>query len=88
MAHAQTIVPMPNGLTAGQVGHAPLMETWDKQEVCAYLGVSSRRLEGLVAEGAFPPAVRLGKRAYWSAGVVRRWHERLFFAQETWLPRT
>lgn len=87
MAHAQTIVSVSKLVDSGRSNVEQAIETWGKQQVCEYLGVSSRRLEGLVAAGEFPPSVRLGKRAYWSAGVVRRWHERLFLAQETWLPQ-
>ena len=57
-----------------------------KTEVCSQLGISPRTLENLVQCNQFPPAVRVGKWAYWSAKVLEDWHRRQFAVQEAWRP--
>jgi len=58
----------------------------DKEAVCQRLGIAARTLENMVGEGQFPPAVRVGKRVYWSEKAVRSWQRMLFAAQEAWRP--
>ena len=57
-----------------------------KEQVCKVLGISARTLENLVHDGAFPPAVRLGKWCYWSQKVIDVWVQRQFAVQESWRP--
>jgi predicted DNA-binding transcriptional regulator AlpA len=57
-----------------------------KSQVCEHLQLSPRALEMAVRRGAFPPAVRIGKRAYWSRKAVEAWRETLFRLQENWEP--
>ncbi|MFG6486249.1 helix-turn-helix transcriptional regulator [Roseateles sp. BYS78W] len=57
-----------------------------KAQVCEHLQLSPRALEMAVRRGAFPPPVRIGKRAYWSRKAVLAWHEALFLRQENWQP--
>lgn len=57
-----------------------------KNDVCAQLGISPRTLENLVLTNQFPPAVRVGRWAYWSAKVLDDWHRRQFAVQEAWRP--
>jgi prophage regulatory protein len=40
----------------------------------------------MVKAGTFPPAVRLGKCAFWSETAVSKWHQLAFLAQENWTP--
>lgn len=56
----------------------------DKAALCAVLKISERGIENMVSSGKFPPAVRIGKRVYWSEIAVNRWREALFTAQESW----
>lgn len=56
-----------------------------KADLCQRLNVSERTIENMVNEGAFPPPVRVGKYVYWSEIAVRKWQERLFAAQESWV---
>ena len=56
-----------------------------KQDLCARLNLSERTIENMVKAGTFPPPVRVGKFVYWSEIAVRKWQERLFAAQESWV---
>ena len=56
-----------------------------KKDLCARLNISERTIENMVKEGIFPPPVRVGKYVYWSEIAVRKWQERLFAAQESWV---
>ena len=60
----------------------------NKKEVCAQLNISARTLENMVQAKLFPPAVRMGKWAYWSQKVLEEWHRRQFAVQEAWTPGT
>lgn len=57
-----------------------------KADVCAQLCISPRTLENLVYANQFPPAVRVGKWAYWSVKVIEDWQRRQFALQEAWRP--
>lgn len=57
-----------------------------KAEVCSRLGISQRTLDNLVRDKKFPPAVRIGKWAYWSSVAVEAHRARLFKMQEQWSP--
>lgn len=57
-----------------------------KEAVCAQMGISARTLENMVQAKQFPPAVRMGKWAYWSPKVLQEWHRRQFAVQEAWTP--
>lgn len=57
-----------------------------KEQIHKVLSISARTLENLVHDGAFPPAVRLGKWCYWSQKVIAVWVQRQFAVQETWSP--
>ena len=57
-----------------------------KSDVCERLKISPRTLEGLVKEGAFPPAVRMGKHIYWSEKCVSDFVTRRFATQNAWRP--
>ena len=63
---------------------APL--TLKKTDVCERLKISARTLEGLVKEGAFPPAVRMGKHIYWSEKCISEFITRRFAVQNAWKP--
>jgi predicted DNA-binding transcriptional regulator AlpA len=69
-----------------QKGEEALPPLLDKEAVCQRLGIAPRTLENMVKEGEFPPAVKLGKRVYWSELSVRSWQRMLFAAQEAWRP--
>lgn len=56
-----------------------------KAELCERLNVSERTVENMVKAGSFPPPVRVGKYVYWSEIAVKKWQQRLFAAQESWL---
>jgi len=58
----------------------------NKESLSQRLGVSVRTLEGLVAEGEFPPGVRIGRYLYWTEAAVDAWHERIFSLQLNWRP--
>lgn len=75
-----------NKIVPTQPPAAPVAELLDKQAVCKRLNMSPRALEYMVRDGAFPPAVRIGRRMYWSEVAVRAWQQRLFAAQEAWQP--
>jgi predicted DNA-binding transcriptional regulator AlpA len=55
-----------------------------KGEVCTSLKISARTLDNMVKDGAFPPAVRLGKCKYWSTVAVEAWLRNYFAPQENW----
>lgn len=77
--------PSKNDLVAaGGTVDATLPMT--KQEVCSHLKISSRSLEMAVKRGQFPPAVRIGKRAFWTNRTIEMWKARLFKNQEEWVP--
>lgn len=57
-----------------------------KADVCIRLAISARGLETMVHKGHFPPGVRIGKLVYWSDKAVAAWLQRMFGAQEAWLP--
>ena len=57
-----------------------------KTEVCERLNLSARSLEGMVKAGTFPPAVLIGKFAYWSETAITSWLSRRFGPQEAWRP--
>jgi prophage regulatory protein len=57
-----------------------------KAQVCERLQLSPRALEMAVRRGDFPPAVRIGKRVFWSPKAVDAWRETLFRQQENWEP--
>ena len=59
----------------------------DKATLCAELAISERTLENMVRAGGFPPAVRVGKRAYWTENAVWLWQRRRFSMQEAWVQR-
>jgi len=61
-----------------------IAELVDKATLCERLNISPRTVENMVAAGAFPPPVRVGKRVYWSEIAVRNWQRRMFAAQEAW----
>lgn len=67
-------------------GEEALPALLDKASVCQRLGIAPRTLENMVGENQFPPAVRVGKRVYWSEKSVRSWQRMLFAAQEAWRP--
>jgi predicted DNA-binding transcriptional regulator AlpA len=56
-----------------------------KTALCERLNISERTVENMVKAGAFPPPVRVGKHVYWSEVAVKKWQQRLFAAQESWL---
>lgn len=58
----------------------------NKEALSRRLGVSVRTLEGLVAEGEFPPGVRVGRCLYWTEAAVQAWHQRIFAVQLAWRP--
>ena len=67
--------------------HAPFIRLIDKAALCAELAIGERTLENMVRAGSFPPAVRIGKRAYWTENAVRVWQQRQFSMQEAWVQR-
>jgi prophage regulatory protein len=69
-----------------QQGEEAVPKLLDKETVCQRLGIAPRTLENMVGEGQFPPAVRVGKRVYWSEKSLRSWQRMLFAAQEAWRP--
>ena len=64
---------------------ASLSSQLRKKELCERLNISERTIENMVKEGTFPPPVRVGKYVYWSEAAVRKWQERIFAAQESWV---
>jgi predicted DNA-binding transcriptional regulator AlpA len=58
----------------------------DKKAVCDQLRISSRCLEGWVAQGRFPRPVRVGRFNYWDSVAVERWIAMTFSAQRNWNP--
>lgn len=67
--------------------HASSIRLIDKATLCAELAIGERTLENMVRAGAFPPPVRIGKRAYWTENAVRLWQQRQFSMQEAWVQR-
>ena len=65
---------------------SPTILTLKKNDVCERLKISARTLEGLVKEGAFPPAVRMGKHVYWTEKCVSEFVTRRFAQQNGWRP--
>lgn len=63
-----------------------ILSLLDKATVCERLNIAPRTLEYMVVRGEFPPAVRIGKRVYWSDTAVLNWQRRTFMAQESWQP--
>jgi predicted DNA-binding transcriptional regulator AlpA len=55
-----------------------------KQQVCDFLQMSPRALEMAVRRNEFPPAVRLGKRVYWSRNSVENFIREQFREQNAW----
>lgn len=55
-----------------------------KDEVAGRIGVSTRKLELMVAAREFPPAVRRGKTVLWSEDNVNRWLTLQLAAQDRW----
>lgn len=62
----------------------PSMEKFNKQQVAQRLQISVRKLEKMISDREFPPAVRVGKYCLWSEEVVRQYERSLFAAQEAW----
>lgn len=60
------------------------MEKLNKQQVAERLQISVRKLEKMVTDREFPPAVRIGKQCLWSERVVQQYEQSLFSAQEAW----
>lgn len=71
---------------AGTPVEAGPLEILEKLEVCEFLGVKKRCLEGMVLRQEFPPPVQLGRKVYWSRRAVEDWRVRRFAAQESWMP--
>ncbi|MES2992302.1 MAG: helix-turn-helix domain-containing protein [Pseudomonadota bacterium] len=55
-----------------------------KQQVCDFLQMSPRALEMAVRRNEFPPAVRVGKRVYWSRKSVENFIREQFREQDAW----
>jgi len=64
------------------------MKILNKQEVCEFLAIKPRCLEGMVAARKFPPPVRIGKSNYWSEESLLEWRKIFFMAQNSWRPGT
>jgi len=57
------------------------MDIMNKKSVAARLGVSERTIENWVKARKLPPAVILGKQAYWATDVIDAFQTSLFQAQ-------
>jgi predicted DNA-binding transcriptional regulator AlpA len=55
-----------------------------KEGLAAHLGVSLRTIDNMVAARSFPQGVRVGRKLFWTHGVVQKWVTRKFGPQEAW----